>query len=263
VEITYEICNDNIQYDLILDQEKTQLMYDSTDITPTSIFVNPIAPDECVKFVHEVTWDMCDVVRGDDDTGERVFPYSIEAEGFLGGDPPSKGKGGSKGKGKGKGKGGSKGKGSKSSKSSKSKGGSKGGSKGKGSKSSKSSKSKGGGGMKGGMKVIVEPHRHEGIFIARGKEDALVTLNSTPGVAVYGEKRISKGGSKGKGSKSSKSSKSKGGKGSGRRDLQSNNCSCKLIDANSLCQLSKFPMCSLFLLFYNYRQHFPSFLIHI
>lgn len=45
--------------------------------------------------------------------------------------------------------------------------------------------------MKGGAKVVVEPHRHEGIFIARGKEDALVTLNSTPGVAVYGEKRIS------------------------------------------------------------------------
>jgi fibrillarin-like rRNA methylase len=45
--------------------------------------------------------------------------------------------------------------------------------------------------MKGGAKVIVEPHRHEGVFVARGKEDALVTLNSTPGVAVYGEKRIS------------------------------------------------------------------------
>ena len=45
--------------------------------------------------------------------------------------------------------------------------------------------------MKGGAKVIVEPHRHEGVFTARGKEDALVTLNSTPGVAVYGEKRIS------------------------------------------------------------------------
>lgn len=39
--------------------------------------------------------------------------------------------------------------------------------------------------------MTVEPHRHEGIFVARGKEDALVTLNSTPGVAVYGEKRIS------------------------------------------------------------------------
>lgn len=45
--------------------------------------------------------------------------------------------------------------------------------------------------MKGGAKVIVEPHRHEGIFVARGKEDALVTKNSTPGVSVYGEKRIS------------------------------------------------------------------------
>lgn len=45
--------------------------------------------------------------------------------------------------------------------------------------------------MKGGSKVVIEPHRHEGVFIARGKEDALVTLNGTPGVAVYGEKRIS------------------------------------------------------------------------
>ena len=45
--------------------------------------------------------------------------------------------------------------------------------------------------MIGGAKVVIEPHRHEGVFIARGKEDALVTLNSTPGVAVYGEKRIS------------------------------------------------------------------------
>lgn len=45
--------------------------------------------------------------------------------------------------------------------------------------------------MKGGAKVVVEPHRHEGVFIARGKEDALVTLNSTPGKSVYNEKRIS------------------------------------------------------------------------
>jgi hypothetical protein len=47
-----------------------------------------------------------------------------------------------------------------------------------------------GGGMKGGAKVIIEAHRHEGVFIARSKEDALVTLNSTPGKDVYGEKRI-------------------------------------------------------------------------
>ena len=45
--------------------------------------------------------------------------------------------------------------------------------------------------MKGGQKVLIEAHRHEGVFIARAKEDALVTLNSTPGKDVYGEKRIS------------------------------------------------------------------------
>lgn len=50
---------------------------------------------------------------------------------------------------------------------------------------------RGGGGFRGGKNVIIEPHRHEGVFIARGKEDALVTLNMVPGEAVYGEKRIS------------------------------------------------------------------------
>lgn len=39
-------------------------------------------------------------------------------------------------------------------------------------------------------KTIVEPHRHPGIFVARGKEDMLVTKNMTPGQSVYGEKRI-------------------------------------------------------------------------
>jgi len=48
-----------------------------------------------------------------------------------------------------------------------------------------------GGGFKGGKTVVIEPHRHEGVFIARGKEDALVTLNFVPGSEVYGEKRIS------------------------------------------------------------------------
>jgi rRNA 2'-O-methyltransferase fibrillarin len=52
-------------------------------------------------------------------------------------------------------------------------------------------KGKGTGGMKGGSKVIVEQHRHAGVFIAKAKEDALCTLNSTPGKDVYGEKRIS------------------------------------------------------------------------
>ncbi|KAA8533691.1 hypothetical protein F0562_031208 [Nyssa sinensis] len=48
-----------------------------------------------------------------------------------------------------------------------------------------------GGGMKGGSKVVVEPHRHEGVFIAKGKEDALCTKNMVPGEAVYNEKRVS------------------------------------------------------------------------
>jgi hypothetical protein len=45
--------------------------------------------------------------------------------------------------------------------------------------------------MKGGAKTVVEQHRHAGIFIARGKEDALVTRNMAPGESVYGEKRVS------------------------------------------------------------------------
>jgi rRNA 2'-O-methyltransferase fibrillarin len=44
--------------------------------------------------------------------------------------------------------------------------------------------------MRGGAKVAIEPHRHEGVFIARGKEDALVTYNLVVGDSVYGEKRI-------------------------------------------------------------------------
>ncbi|KAL0907481.1 hypothetical protein M5K25_021895 [Dendrobium thyrsiflorum] len=47
------------------------------------------------------------------------------------------------------------------------------------------------GGMKGGSKVVVQPHRHDGVFVAKGKEDALCTKNMVSGVSVYGEKRIS------------------------------------------------------------------------
>ena len=36
-----------------------------------------------------------------------------------------------------------------------------------------------------------EKHRHPGIFVARGKEDLLITRNLIPGDSVYGEKRIS------------------------------------------------------------------------
>lgn len=39
--------------------------------------------------------------------------------------------------------------------------------------------------------MIIEPHKHEGIFIAKGKESMLVTKNLVPGESVYGEKRIS------------------------------------------------------------------------
>ncbi|XP_064093311.1 LOW QUALITY PROTEIN: rRNA 2'-O-methyltransferase fibrillarin-like [Macrobrachium nipponense] len=45
--------------------------------------------------------------------------------------------------------------------------------------------------MRGGARVMIEPHRHEGIFIARGKEDVLVTKNMVVGESVYGEKRVS------------------------------------------------------------------------
>jgi len=45
--------------------------------------------------------------------------------------------------------------------------------------------------MKGGKKVIVEKHRLEGVFIARGKEDALCTRNMVEGESVYPEKRVS------------------------------------------------------------------------
>jgi len=47
------------------------------------------------------------------------------------------------------------------------------------------------GGSRGGSNVVLEPHRHAGVFIAKGKEHLLVTRNLVPGEAVYGEKRIS------------------------------------------------------------------------
>jgi len=45
--------------------------------------------------------------------------------------------------------------------------------------------------MKGGAKVVVEPHRLAGVFVAKGsKDDALLTKNMDVGHSVYGEKRI-------------------------------------------------------------------------
>merc|ERR1712048_827514 len=49
----------------------------------------------------------------------------------------------------------------------------------------------GGGGKKAASKVVIEPHRHEGVFVSKGKDDSLVTRNMAPGESVYGEKRLS------------------------------------------------------------------------
>ncbi|KAH8160279.1 hypothetical protein CIB48_g7965 [Xylaria polymorpha] len=45
---------------------------------------------------------------------------------------------------------------------------------------------RGGGGARGGAgaRVVVEPHRHGGIFVSRGKEDHLLTRSVAPGVEV-------------------------------------------------------------------------------
>jgi len=44
--------------------------------------------------------------------------------------------------------------------------------------------------ISGGTKLLIEKHRHSGVFVARGKEDALCTKNLVPGEKVYGEKLI-------------------------------------------------------------------------
>lgn len=48
------------------------------------------------------------------------------------------------------------------------------------------------GGIGAGARVLVQPHeRFEGVYVLRGKDDALVTKNLTPGESVYNEKRVS------------------------------------------------------------------------
>ena len=48
------------------------------------------------------------------------------------------------------------------------------------------------GGIGAGAKVLVQPHeRFEGVYVLRGKDDAIVTKNLTPGESVYNEKRVS------------------------------------------------------------------------
>jgi rRNA 2'-O-methyltransferase fibrillarin len=65
-------------------------------------------------------------------------------------------------------------------------GGSRGGDRGRGGRGGRR-----GLGAKGGSHVVLEQHRHPGIFIAKGKDHMLVTKNLVPGESVYGEKRIS------------------------------------------------------------------------
>ena len=45
-------------------------------------------------------------------------------------------------------------------------------------------------GLRAKAKTIIEPHRFPGVFIAKGKEEYLVTLSGAPGESVYGEKKI-------------------------------------------------------------------------
>ena len=49
---------------------------------------------------------------------------------------------------------------------------------------------RGGVGARGKPQTRIEPHRHSGIFVAKGREEFLVTRNMVPGESVYGEKRI-------------------------------------------------------------------------
>ncbi|CAH1262486.1 rRNA 2'-O-methyltransferase fibrillarin-like [Branchiostoma lanceolatum] len=68
--------------------------------------------------------------------------------------------------------------------------GGRGGFRGRGRGGGRGGRGGGRGGFGAGRKVVVEPHRHAGVFISRGKEDALVTKNMVVGESVYGEKRI-------------------------------------------------------------------------
>lgn len=49
---------------------------------------------------------------------------------------------------------------------------------------------RGGLGGRGGSRVTVEPFRHPGVFIVKGKDDAIATKNMVVGESVYGEKRV-------------------------------------------------------------------------
>ena len=50
---------------------------------------------------------------------------------------------------------------------------------------------RGGPDMKGGRKGVVVPHKHDGVFITKAKEDPLCTKNMVAGESVYGKKSVS------------------------------------------------------------------------
>lgn len=71
-------------------------------------------------------------------------------------------------------------------------GGGRGGDRGRGGRGGgRGARGGGRGGGRGGSNTVLEPHRHPGVFIAKGKDHMLVTKNLVPGESVYGEKRIS------------------------------------------------------------------------
>eukprot|EP00389_Voromonas_pontica_P002958 GDKH01004383.1.p1 GENE.GDKH01004383.1~~GDKH01004383.1.p1 ORF type:complete len:262 (-),score=81.12 GDKH01004383.1:176-961(-) len=47
------------------------------------------------------------------------------------------------------------------------------------------------GGRGGAAATVIEPHKHEGAFVSKGKSDVLLTRNMVVGESVYGEKRMS------------------------------------------------------------------------
>eukprot|EP00834_Sanchytrium_tribonematis_P002756 NODE_92_length_21543_cov_0.719036.p4 type:complete len:303 gc:universal NODE_92_length_21543_cov_0.719036:18301-19209(+) len=56
---------------------------------------------------------------------------------------------------------------------------------------------RGGRGGRGGSKTFIQNHRHAGVYIAKGREDLLVTKSVSPGEVVYGEKIVKIDGNEG------------------------------------------------------------------
>ena len=66
-----------------------------------------------------------------------------------------------------------------------SRGGGRGGGHGRGGDRGRGGRGGGRGGARGGANTVLEPHRHEGVFIAKGKDHMLVTKNPVPGESVW------------------------------------------------------------------------------